>query len=209
MPNITFATALATLALLALPLAVVAERALSRVWTERLLWPPVVLEVPRHIPRTPTGTYLPPRIRADRTLRPADNPIILVGTTTVAAGATLTLAPGTVLAAHEFAALVVEGTLEAPGTAAQMITMMSNESHDANRLWLGVRFAPGSQGALTHVRIVDAAPALTCLPGSRVAVANSRLVGQSLAAFIQSPTCHLTDTFSTSTGLRVIELSGL
>ena len=125
-------------ALLLLPLAAIAEHADLKVWNERLAWPNLEPEPDRHTPRYTDGTLLPPTITGDVVLTAADNPVLLPSTTRIERGASLTLMPGTLIAAHEFAALQVAGTLTVNGSDNAPVVFASNELHPENQVWNGV-----------------------------------------------------------------------
>src|SRR5688500_8234447 len=109
MKHLSTTILLATLVLL--PLAALAEHGNSKVWAERLIWPDLAEEPDRHTPRYIDGTILPPRITGTHVFTPADNPVVLTGTTRLEAGGSVTLEAGTLVVAHEFALLEVAGTI--------------------------------------------------------------------------------------------------
>lgn len=159
---------LAAAGLLLVPAAILAENTAGRVWNERLFAPTYQDEVNLHTPQITDGTYLPPAITENTTYTIDDSPLILTGATMVPVGATLTLNSGVRVVAHEFAALTVEGTLAAAGTAEQPIVFTTNEVHPDNQTWGGIIVERTGQANLQHVLVEYASPALSCLPNSRV-----------------------------------------
>lgn len=105
------------------------------------------------------GTPLAGTVSA-RTLTAAESPYLLRGTVLVPQAVTLTLEPGTTVAAAEGARLLVEGTLHARGTAWQ-----SNQAHPARRLWHGIVAQRGGSVEIRDTVIRDASAGLTCGPG--------------------------------------------
>lgn len=188
------APALLVLSLLLIPVAMRGERLSAAAWRERLVQPDFIAEPNRHTPRHSQGTYLPARITHDTHLTPADNPILVAGTTHIPAGITVTVDPGTTLFAHEFSRLTVAGTLVLRGTAAAPIVLQSNEAHPDNQIWYGLTFQPGSRADIRHTRIVQASPAVTCLAGSRLTAHTLTADSGSLAIFSTTPQCRLTDS---------------
>lgn len=170
------------------------ERAETRTWNERLVWPRFSEEPNRHTPRFATGTFLPPVISQDLTLGPADNPIILSKKTVVTPETTLTLAAGAQLFAHEFAELHLDGKLEASGTPANPIVFTSNELHPANQHWAGLTFHPASQGVLAHIVIKHASPAISCLRNSYVRLNQAQLQKGALGLYTESVNCSLSQS---------------
>ena len=119
-------------------IAGIAEGKINPTWTSRLYLPDFSQNTNRHTPLQTQGQYLPPVINKDTTVSPENGPIILKSITHVNPGTTLTLAPGTVIYAHEYAGITVAGTLNAVGTESKPITLISNEAHLLNKVWAGI-----------------------------------------------------------------------
>lgn len=185
-------TIVLTVALLAAPLAVVAEHAAAKTWHSRLAIPD--LEPARHTPRFTDGTWLPPVITSNLELTADDNPVLLPFTTHIPAHVTVTVGPGTAVYAHEFASLSVTGRLLVNGAARQPVTFASNELHPVNQVWSGLTLADGSQATLTHTRLQHSTPALTCLPGSRLTATGVDISETSLGMFAASSHCRLSSS---------------
>lgn len=171
------------IALLLIPLAIVAERADVSTWQSRLVLPRFITEPDRHTPIHATGTVVPPIVTTNLTLTPADNPVILVRETVIPAGVTVTLAAGTQLFAHEFSTLRVDGELVIRGTANQPVTLATNEQHPDNKIWNGIILSSGARANLTHAQIHDAVPALTCLPDSTLTTQSVAIKNTTAATF--------------------------
>ena len=193
-PTGLFSSIALTIALLCIPLLIQLERTLPHTWSERLLLPRFEAEVARHTPRHASGTFLPPVIMASRTLTPADNPILITKQTHISAGATLTLTPGTQVFFHEFASLIIDGTLQATGTAAAPIYLRTNELHPLNQVWSGMTLTATGSGSLQHVQIEDASPGINCVPGSRLTAQELTILRGSMGIFTQSAACQFADT---------------
>lgn len=92
-----------------------------------------------------------------------DGAITVSGNTTVAAGVTLTVMPGTVITFASGALLAVNGTLNANGTPSAPITFTSTSS---STTWSGILFNSGSSGSVSYctisrvTRMMAAKPAL-------------------------------------------------
>ena len=187
-------TALACLALVIGAAAVAIERAAPDTWHSRLLLAEFTSQPNRHTPRFASGTFLPPALTKNTTLSPAQNPVILAGTTTIPAGVTLAIEPGTRVFVHEFSGLHVSGTLRLRGTAEQPVTFFTNEVHPENQVWNGLIFNPGSRGDIAHALIEHASPAVSCLAQSSVAVSDSRFRTGSVGVYAETPSCQVTNT---------------
>ncbi|MEI6784108.1 MAG: right-handed parallel beta-helix repeat-containing protein, partial [Verrucomicrobiota bacterium] len=82
--------------------------------------------------------------------RQADSPIRVIGTVEVAAGAVLTIEPGTVILVNGYySSINVRGTLNASGTASEAIVFTSIADSGGNQ-WGGIYFYPGSTGVVQH-----------------------------------------------------------
>lgn len=180
-----------TAALLAAPLAVVAEHADFKTWHDRLVFPELEPEPSRHTPRFADGTLLPPTITANLELTAADNPVLLPFTTLIPAHVTVTVGPGTALYAHEFASLSVAGRLLVNGTVSQPVTFTTNELHPLNQVWSGVIVTDGGQATLAHTRLQHGTPTITCLPGSRLTAQHVDISDTSLGSFAASDSCSV------------------
>lgn len=137
----------------------------------------------RHTPLFTTGTFLPPVIAADRTLTPANNPVIIAKTVRVPPNVTLTIQPGTRLVAHEYARLEVQGQLRVVGTAQAPVKFSSNERHPENQMWAGIVFEAGGRGLIRQARLKAASPAVSCLVGSAVTLDSVAIVGSIMDTF--------------------------
>jgi hypothetical protein len=140
--------------------------------------PPVISPVP--VP--PVATT--PAITVTGTLASGTwsrGPYLLQGQTTLPAGATLTIDPGTVIEMGSSGALLVQGTLKAQGTAAAPIVFTSDSAQPAPDSWYGlvVDGATAVNSVLDHVQVFygsatssgDALLALT--EGANITVSNS------------------------------------
>lgn len=186
-------------------LAIWAERTVPTVWQQSLLEPFFFeSEVDRHTPLISEGTYLPPRITKDTTLN--EGPILIAHDTQIEKGATLTVAPGTRLLFHEFAALTVQGSLRLLGTAEQPITLESNEAHPSNQQWGGVIFLPGSDGIVTYTTVSYGLPAITCYKESVVDITHSTLTATEVGALVYSPQCSITQSVINSTNIGIMAI---
>ncbi len=193
-------------ALLLLPLAVWSETADFEVWNNRLVIPILTPEPNRHTPRNDAGTFLPPIIKENLTLTPADNPILLTTTTRISPNATVILTPGTTVYAHEFAGLIVAGHLIAAGTTAQPVQFTSNEVHPLNQTWSGLTAAAGGQLTITHTNFHYASPTFTCLAGSNASLTNIHITDTSLGVFTATPDCSLNHSRLSSTRDGIIAI---
>jgi hypothetical protein len=108
------------------------------------------------------------------------------------------------VAAHEFAAVEVAGTLVLNGTAANPIVFTSNELHPENQAWSGVIVADGGQVAASFVEFRHASPALTCLPEAGAALTNIVIEARELGIFTASPSCRITQSTIRSTGEGIV-----
>ena len=180
--------------LLLAPAAVVLEKADGQLWQERLLRWGLEEEPNRHTPVHTQGTFLRPQINEDTTLTRRDNPVIITGTTLVPAGVRLTIEEGTRVYIHEFGELVIAGQLTATGSADQPVIFSSNEAHQQNRTWNGIRIEQDGQANVSHAIIRYGSPAIACLPGSNALLKNIEVYFSSLGLFTQSAACALQDS---------------
>ena len=153
-------TTLLVTALILLPIAIWAEQVDSKVWYNRLAIPEFEPKPNKHTPRHADGTILPPIIKKDLRLTPNNNPVLLTAVTHIAPGATVTVDPGTNFYAHEFARLIVEGTLNLNGTLANPITLTSNEVHPLNQTWGGLVVTNTGRANITHAKFRYSSPAI-------------------------------------------------
>lgn len=181
-------------ALVCIPALIYFERTEFTTWTSPLLFASFEPSLARHTPRVSEGTFLPPVVTASRTLSPADGPVIITQSTQIPAGVTVTIQPGTQVFFNEFATLNVAGALNAVGSVAQPIYFQTNEVHPSNQAWGGIVFAATGLGHLTHVRLTDASPGITCVDRSRATVRSTTILRGSLGFFNASATCQLFDT---------------
>ena len=115
----------------------------------------------------------------------ADRPYLVSDTLRVSRGATLTIAAGASLLFHDKAALVVEGTLCAEGTADAPVTMRGDRTGNVvadisfevmSNQWEGVRFAEESAGnRLTHTQIINTCQGLMLDSLSDLTMINCRI----------------------------------
>ncbi|MEZ4401617.1 MAG: hypothetical protein R3B06_16445 [Kofleriaceae bacterium] len=89
--------------------------------------------------------------------------VTLAGDTTIAAGATVTVAPGTVVEANDGVTLRVAGTLLVDGTAAAKVTM--NPAPGATT-WAGVVVDAGGAATLRHAEGAHVATLMYCHAGA-------------------------------------------
>lgn len=182
-------TALICLALVLSAFAVVIERAEPKTWNSRLAYPAFETEPNRHTPRFAAGTFLPPAIAETTKLSPAQNPVILSGTTVIPDNVTLTIEPGTHIFAHEFSGLEVRGTLNVSGTADQPVVLSTNEAHELNQVWNGIFFQAGSVGRVESAVFEHASPAISCLQNSSVSYDHIRITHTPTAIYSETPNC--------------------
>lgn len=178
-----------SLALLLTPASFWLQQAAPEALESRLWLPQLTPVIDRHTPLYTNGIYLPPTITANQTIPASASPLILTGTTRVAAGATLTLEAGTHIYTAEFATLTIDGALITQGTAEQPVVFSTNEQHAANQLWNGLVFKAGSRGDLNSTTVEYATPAITCLQNSYVPGHNNRLKNTKLPIFSETARC--------------------
>jgi hypothetical protein len=107
-------------------------------------------------------TSLPAAVTEDTTVSgDVDMPV----SATVAAGVTLTVTPGATLHSSAAAALVVQGTLIALGTAESPIVFQSKDHAGADG-WVGIELEAGGAATLSYVDVHDATLALSAKAGS-------------------------------------------
>ena len=182
-----------------LPLLIWVEQTNAEVWQNRLAIPFFTEEPDRHTPVHFAGTFLPSAINNDLTLTPTDNPILLTTTTRISPNATLTLAPGTTVYAHEFAGIIVAGQLIAQGSTKQPIQFFSNEAHPLNQTWGGITVVKDGQAVIKHAAFHHASPALTCLIDGQAALTDSHISNTALGVFTMSPACRISRSRINST----------
>ncbi len=150
-------------------------------------------------------------ISADTTWTAANGPYNFKGDVTVNAGVTLTVEAGAVVSAPggdsmasgtdtTHVELIVNGTLNATGTAAAPITFTSAS---ASNPWVGIRVLTGGAATLSNAVVSNAFVGLDAR--SNVAVGNVRFEANSTGMAVSAGTATLSnDTFkSNSTGLQV------
>ena len=198
--------ALCAIILIVAPLAVWAEHTYPHQWQDRLLWADFFPEPDRHTPVTVNGTFLPSIIQGDTTYTANDSPLLLVGETTVAPGATLRLEPGVHIYAHEYASILVEGSILLTGTPQDPILLTTNEAHLENQVWGGVVLTPSSTAQVSHAKFMYASPAVSCMAGSRAAIANTDILFGNSGIFTNSPDCAISNStiMNSRTGITSI-----
>lgn len=184
-------TLLMLMALFTIPVAIWAEDKNNTVWQNRLFSPDYASEINRHTPIITAGTFLPPEITSSKTFTHSDSPLIVTGTTHIPRGVSVTIEPGVTVVAHEFALLMVDGTLIAAGTDTQPITFTTNELHPENQNWGGIIVTDSGQATVTQVEIEYASPALTCLPTSSVVADQLHTRFGLVGLHTESDTCTL------------------
>lgn len=177
-----------------LPLAFLIEHRENNTWVNRLIFPDFVSEENRHTPIITDGTFLPPVVSENTHLTVNQNPIILSGTTTVPKHVSLVIEPDTTIYAHEYATLIVEGTLIIQGTDKKPVTFTTNEKHPSNKVWSGIMTQAGGHTTIDHARLSFASPAISCVAGSQVAVKNTRLEDGNTGIWQASSTCTTEET---------------
>ena len=186
---------LAAAIVLLLPLVAIFEHKENPTWSTRLFAPAVVSEPNRHTPAITAGTFLPPIIQKNTTLTAAQNPVISSHMTEVAPTATLTINPGVNIYTHEYAGLLVKGSLTIAGTEAEPVTFTTNETNKVNQFWAGLITVSGGKTSINHARIAFASPAISCAQGSIVNLKNSQLEDGNTGIWQDSPNCsseHIT-----------------
>lgn len=184
-------TVVLIVALLAAPLAYIAEQTAFTTWHSRLIIPELEPLPPRHTPRYADGTIVPPVITQDLQLTALDNPVLLAFTTHIPPHVTVTIGPGTMLYAHEFTQLNVAGSLILNGTASQPVAFDTNELHPLNQTWGGISIVEGGEVIINHARLMHATPALACLPGSRLSASDVDIEQAALGLYTESAGCQL------------------
>lgn len=141
----------------------------------------------------------------NQTLTAAQSPYILSGTARIPPGVTIRAEPGTVIYAAEGAAVHVEGSLRATGTA-----FSSNQQHERRKYWHGIVAVNGGRVELERPIISDATVALTCAPGGRVRVTEAQLWNNSvgLASLAGNADCALGGTAIVDARVGVHVLGG-
>jgi hypothetical protein len=172
------------------PLAMWIEHTENPTWTNRLALPSFKDEENRHTPLLTQGTFLPPTIPDTLTLTPAQNPVILTTVTHIPANSSLIIKPGVHIYAHEYAAIVVAGSLTMQGTATEPVTITTNEKHPSNQVWAGIITLSGGRTSIDQAHIAFASPAITCTAKSIVAITNSRLEDGNTGIFNASDNCR-------------------
>lgn len=115
----------------------------------------------------------------------AEVPNLIADTLRVAAGATLTIAPGAQLLFHDKAALIVDGTLHCPGLADAPIEMRGDRTNNVvadisfevmSKQWEGVRFTSSSRNnILEHTSIINTCRGVRVDSLADLTLINSRL----------------------------------
>lgn len=176
---------------LVLVLAIWLEHTEPSLWQQRLILPNFAAEENRHTPLESTSEYLPPTITASRTISAHENPIVIAGPVIIPTGVTLTLEAGTHILVHEYGSLQVAGSLDIRGLNGAPVVFSTNEAHEANRVWSGIIFEPGSTGTISHASIRHSSPSVTCEPGSTVSILDSTFEWGNTGVVTYSPTCTI------------------
>jgi hypothetical protein len=111
---------------------------------------------------SPAGSSLAATVDKDLTL---SGDVDMLKTTTVLAGVTLTLSPGTKLLAAKDAELIVNGKIVVDATAASPVVFQSKE-HTGPDGWVGLHIQNGGEASLKHIEIHDAKFAFNASAGS-------------------------------------------
>lgn len=131
------------------------------------LFPPVSRREVLTVAGTPLAGTL-----ENRVLKAAESPYILSGAVRIPAGVTVRAEPGVAVYASESASLVVEGTF-----TAEKISLVSNQLHQAARLWSGIIAQHGGAVEVENTVIMDASAAFTCAEGGYLRVRGGTLQG--------------------------------
>lgn len=170
------------------------ERHIAAVWGQRLFTPDIIIPVNRHTLVNPQGSVLPLTFYQNTILTAQNSPYLLLTTSVVPAGVTVTIEPGAAIYISEFGQLNITGKLEALGTKERPILMTSNEKNPANQTWNGLILENSSQTSLEYVRIFQASPAITCASGSTADISQADIGHASMGIFMASPDCHMKDS---------------
>ncbi len=165
--------AIAIAIILLIPLAMWVERQENFTWVNRLISPSFTEEPNRHTPIVSEGTFMPPTISGTIHITAAQNPVILSTITTIPAGSSLMISKDVVIYAHEYAAFVVEGSLNIQGTPTNPVHLTTNEQHPTNQVWAGIITKSQGKTTIENARISFASPAISCLKDSTVSVKNT------------------------------------
>ena len=127
----------------------------------------------------------PGTISTSQLWQPLDVPVVLTGTVILAAGTTLTIAPGATVRFGPAALLAVDGTLHAAGSAAAPITFTSAMANPRAGDWQAIRVENASAAAtvFSNVRILyggydrfyNVPGMLLIRTGANISVTRSRL----------------------------------
>lgn len=123
-------------------------------------------------------------IDSDYTLQ-AEIPNLISDTLRVAAGATLTIAPGAQLLFHDKAALLIDGTLLCPGTADAPIELRGDRTNNVvadisfdvmSNQWEGIRFSSTSRdNRLEYTSVINTCQGISVDSLADLTLINSRL----------------------------------
>lgn len=199
-------TAAAFLAIIAIPLAIALEQENPKIWNDRISIPSFSALTNLHTPREYTGLFLPPTISTSQTITLEDSPVIITGTTTILPNTTLTLEPGTEIFMHEYASLVVEGTLVVNGTFQQGVTFTTNEEHPSNQSWAGIVFASTGRGTITNAHLKFGSPGITCNPDSAAVIQHTTIELGNLGMYTASPNCSISKSVIKNVDTGIISL---
>ncbi len=136
----------------------------------------------------------------ERLSREGASEYVLTCSVTVASGATLTLAPGTVVKAESLAGLIVRGGLVAEGTDAAKVTMTSIDDDSVGQVsgsgapaagdWEGIDVEEGAWARLKDTVLEYAATALSARRDAEVSITGGAIVhstvGVSSAEFVEA-----------------------
>ena len=182
------------IAIMALPFFAYVEHKQNNLWTNRLAIPQIITQPNLHTPAHTDGTYLPPTINKPTTYTANQSPLLLNNTLTITTQGSLTIEPGVIIYANEYAQILNQGHLYINGTAKQPITLATNELNQVNQHWSGIITIAGGVTNIQNASIQDASPGISCMPGSQVTITNSQIIRGNQGVYNQSNNCVVKDT---------------
>lgn len=183
-----------TTLLIVIPTAIAFESSKAETWKRRLFLPIFAAQENLHTPLFPEAEYLPPHITKSLTVGGPDKVIAVASTTTINQSAQLTLLPGTILAFHEHAKLIVRGDLTAVGSPGSRILFVSNEHHTDNKSWGGVEVHSGGTATVKLATFLHGNPGISCLEGSQVTAQNVTLRFGNVGVYAETNQCTIADS---------------